>query len=193
MPAHAVVAQVVIDRIVAVVNGSVITLTDVQAAVRFGLVTPDKPGDSTSALEQLIDRRLALVEVERYAPAEPAPAELDAAMAASRARFASDDAFAAALAETGLTAEQLRRHFRDDLRRQAYEQQRFGFALHPSDEETLAFYRAHTERFSRAGAVQPYEAVQADVRAAVVADKRAGLVTEWLAGLRRRADVTIMP
>lgn len=186
-------AQVVLDRVVAVVNGSVITLTDVQAAIRFGLVTPDKPDDLRSAIERVIDRRLALVEVERYAPAEPPAERLEAAMAEARGRFASDAAFAAALAETGLTPEQLRRHLRDDLHRQAYEQQRFGFALHPSDEETLAYYRAHPERFRRDGVVPPYEGVQADVRGALIAEKRADLIRDWIAGVRRRADVTILP
>jgi hypothetical protein len=183
----------VIDRVLAVVNGSVITLSDVQGALRFGLVSPEPANDLRGAVDRMIERRLALVEVERYAPPEPPVSGIDAALAAARATFPSDAAFAAALAEVGMSVDQLRRHYRDDLRRQIYEEQRFGFALHPSEDDTLAYYRAHQERFRRGGAVPAYDDIRTDVRAALIADKRSELVREWMAGLRRRADVSILP
>ena len=186
-------AAEVIDRVLAVVNGAVITLSDVQGALRFGLVTAEPHGDLRAAVDRLIERRLALVEVERYAPPEPPEAGIDAAIAAARATFPSESAFAAALAETGLTVDQLRRHYRDDLRRQTYEEQRFGFALHPSEEDTLEYYRAHQDRFRRGAAVPPYDDIRSEVRAALIAEKRAELVREWMAGLRRRADISILP
>src|SRR5687767_2430704 len=117
---------VLIDRVVAVVNGAVITLSDVHGALRFGLISTDGSTDLRTAIERVIDRRLALVEVERYAPPEPPEERIDAAVAEARAKFGSEPAFAAALAETGLTLDQLRRHYRNHLRQQAYEQQRFG-------------------------------------------------------------------
>jgi hypothetical protein len=151
----------IIDRIVAVVNGSVITLSDVEAARRFGLIDVEG-GDLRSAIDRMIDRRLALTEVERYAPAEPSSARLDEALAAARARFASGAAFEAALTETGLTHDQLRRHLRDDLRLRTYQQERFADAMQPTDEGTLR--------------VRTAEAIR-----------------EWMAGLRRRAEIRILP
>lgn len=190
--AHAATAEI-IDRVVAVVNGSVITLSDVRGALRFGLVAPGPDGDVRVAVERLIDRRLALIEVERYAPPEPPAAAIDAAVAAARATFPSESAFGAALAECGMTLEQLRRHYRDDLRRQTYEEQRFGFALHPTDEEIVEFFRSHQDRFRRGGVVPPFEEARADAREALIAERRAELRREWMAGLRRRADVSILP
>ncbi len=181
----------VIDRILAVVNGSVVTLSDVEGARRFGLIA--EAGDLKAAVERVIDRRLALVEVERYAPPDPPPARLDEAVAAARGRFGSEAAFNAALAETGMTVDHLRRHLRDDLRLRAYEQQRFGFAVDPTEEAALAYFRANQDRFRRGGALPPYDEVREDVRAAMIAAKRADSIREWLAGLRRRADVAVLP
>jgi parvulin-like peptidyl-prolyl isomerase len=186
------VAGDVIDRILAVVNGSVITLSDVEGARRFGLIASE-PADMRTAVERLIDRRLALVEVERYAPPEPPGARIDEAVAAARANFPSEAAFASALAETGMTADQLRRHVRDDLRLRTYEQQRFGFAVAPTEEEALAYFRANPDRFARGGTRPAYDDVRAEVRAAMIAEKRAASVREWIDTLRRRADVSILP
>src|SRR5262249_38044719 len=62
----------VIDRVLAVVNGEVITLTDVTAARDLGLVTANAGADSLRPmLLALVDRSLELDEVNRYAPPEP--------------------------------------------------------------------------------------------------------------------------
>ena len=78
----------IIDRIVAVVAGQIITKSDVTAAAAFGLA-PD--------LQALIDRTLMLNEVRRVAPPEPAAAALEARVAQIRAGFATPEAFARAL------------------------------------------------------------------------------------------------
>ena len=64
----------VIDRILAVVNRELITLSDVAAAIRLGLVSvPQEGSDPTRAvLDALIDRQLELGETNRYQPPEPA-------------------------------------------------------------------------------------------------------------------------
>jgi hypothetical protein len=62
----------VIDRVLAVVDTQIITLSDVRAAVRFALVPQDVAVDPIAAvMQRLIDRRLMLAEVDRYAPPEP--------------------------------------------------------------------------------------------------------------------------
>lgn len=180
-----------IDRILAVVNGSIITLSDVHAAEQFGLVSG--AGNRAAAIERLIDRRLMLMEVDRYAPAEPKAEQIDAGIAAIQARFASPAAFQATLAASGLTMEQLRRHKRDDLRLETYLQQRFALAVQPSDDEVLAYYRANQSAFTRGGVLRSYEEARADARAALMAQRRRAAEAEWIAGLRRRADISVLP
>ena len=79
-----------------------------------------RPEDCFALLTPLIDRRLQLTEVNRYLPPEPTREQLDARMAAIRARFASQAAFDAALAEGGLTLEQLTGRVRETLRIESY-------------------------------------------------------------------------
>src|SRR5690606_27705794 len=63
-------AQQLLDRILARVGGVAITLTDLQAARALGLV---EGATEEAALQQLINRRLLLIEVARFPP--PAPSE----------------------------------------------------------------------------------------------------------------------
>ena len=123
-----VVAGEVIDRILAVVGGQPVTLSDVTAARRFGLIEPP-PGTAdpvAHTLERLIDRTLMLAEVDRFQPPEPDPIEMTVRVDALERRAGSVAAFDTVLAETGTTREQLRRHIRDDLRMATYLNQRFG-------------------------------------------------------------------
>jgi hypothetical protein len=115
-----------IDRVLAVVSGQMITLTDVTAARDLGLQTAETGLDPVRViLTKLIDRELVLVEVERYAPPEPSADAVDREVQRVRARFASPQALDAALARSGIDEAHLRETLRQDLRVAAYMSQRF--------------------------------------------------------------------
>jgi hypothetical protein len=121
-----------IERTLALVGGEAITLSDVRGALALGLVDVPPPADSIpAATKRLIDRALMLREVQRYTPPEPPDAVLDARVQAVGARFASADAFRAALAAAGLSELSLRAWLRDDQRIAAYLEQRFAAAESP--------------------------------------------------------------
>src|SRR5262245_6147302 len=69
-------AQVLLDRVVARVNDMSVTLSDVRAAVGLGLVVA-KSDEMAFATEQWIQRRLLLLEVDRFPPPEPASMAID--------------------------------------------------------------------------------------------------------------------
>jgi hypothetical protein len=118
-----------IDRVLAVVGGQLITLTDVTAATDLGLQTTEGAADPVrGVLSKLIDRELALAEVDRYAPPEPTAAMVDREVERVRQRFTSPAAFDAALARSGIDEKHLRETLRQDLRTRAYLDQRFGTA-----------------------------------------------------------------
>jgi hypothetical protein len=154
----------IIDRIVAVVGGQIIAKSDVDAAAAFGLA-PD--------LQALIDRILMLNEVRRVAPPDPAAAPLDARVARIRANFATPDAFARALALSGLDEAAVRSYAADDLRLSAYLDERFSSASLPTEEEVR-----------QAGE---------SARARLTAERRQQLVNAWIADLRRRTEITVLP
>jgi hypothetical protein len=119
----------VIDRVLAVVGGSLITLSDVNAAADLGLVKPRDTGDRVrDVLSQLIDRELQLAEVDRYAPPEPSAADIDREVEAVRSQFPSPAAFEAVLARSGIDLPHLRETLRENLRIRGYLAQRFSAA-----------------------------------------------------------------
>lgn len=178
----------IIDRLLAVVDGAPITQSDVAGAIRLGLVAaPVVPDAVPPVLERLIERRMMLVEVDRYAPPDPAAADVDRALEAVRARV-GPAALDAILAQTGSRLDQLRRFLRDDLRIQAYLQQRFG-AMQPSESDVAQYYRDHAAEFGGRSLQQVHDAVAA----ALTKEHRDGLIRDWVVGLRRRANVTVLP
>lgn len=183
----------IVDRILAVVSGQIITLSDVNAALRFGLVPADVSTDPVNAaLQRLIDRRVMLEEAERYASAEPSPAEVAAAVAAVRETFADDLAFERALGQTAMTRERLAGAVRDSLRFDAYVEQRLASTAPPSEEEILRYYREHPDEFTSAGSLRPFSDVRDQALARVRAARREAFVSDWVAGLRRRASIVVL-
>jgi hypothetical protein len=186
-------AAPIIERVLAVVSGSIITLSDVHAAIRFGVVDVAGAADPVgAALDRLIERVLMLAEVERYAPPEPSADEIDARVRALRAPFPSDAELGRVLQIYGVTPERLRAFARDDLRLAAYLDQRFASAGRASDEDVLRFYRDHQEEFTRGGVLLPLAEVEGQIRRRLDATRRAQQIEEWTRGLRLRADVTVL-
>jgi hypothetical protein len=189
-PLTLTIGDEIIDRVLAVVAGNLIMLSDVRAAIELGLVSPGSAPDPVrEVLSRLIDRALVLAEVDRYAPPEPAAEAVDRAVQAVRRRFSTPEAFAAALARVGMGDTHLREALREDLRIRAYLDQRFT-VVSPTDDELGRYYRDHPDAFTRDGRLVPFDDARQDVAQAVVTDRRRALVDDWVAGLRRQAEIT---
>ena len=183
-----------IDRVLAVVEGHLVTLSDVRAALKFGLVPADVSDDPIqAALRRLIDRRLMLGEVERYAPPEPSQRAVEAGLAAVRARFPDAAAFEHALRQSPFSADGLRRYVRDSLRVETYLQQRFSSAAQPSDEEVAAYYNDHQASFTANGVLRPLSAIRDEVVVRIIEERQAQAIREWLEGLWRRGSIVVLP
>jgi len=181
------VSAEIIERLLATASGQLIMASDVAAVRRFGLVPPSDT--DRQVVEQLVNRALILAEVERYAPPEPPEEVIAAGLARARGRFASDEAFQAALLELGLDEGMIRSRIRQDLRIEAYLNQRFVVAQ-PTEQEVAAAYNADP-RF--AGAAAPsLDAVREELARGLVDERRTARVTEWVNGLRNRSRVTIL-
>jgi hypothetical protein len=116
----------IIDRVLAVVGGVVITQSDATAAYELGLVNIGPTDDPlATALSKLIDRQLMLTEVERYAPPDPPGEAVDRLLQAVRAKFPASEAYIAALNRSGVDEPRLRQILRDQVRIDTYLDQRF--------------------------------------------------------------------
>ncbi len=133
LSACSVVAGQSLDRVLAVVSGQVILASDVRAFLELGLFTidtSDQAARESAALNLLIERRLALDEVERSGSVALPAARVEQEMAAVRARFTDEAAFTRLLAEVGLNLDDLRQIHSDDARLEAYLIDRFGPSTH---------------------------------------------------------------
>jgi hypothetical protein len=182
--AVAVEAQVV-DRVLVVVDGRLVTLSDVRVSTALGLL--EASSGVAQAVDRWIERLLVLQEVERFAPPEPSPAAIDARLADVRAAHPD---LPALMARLGVDEGWVRRWVRDDLRIQSYIEQRFSGSLEPGAEEIENYLRQHPAEFVRDGQPLPGAESQALARERLMTTRRRTLVADWLDGLKRRATIT---
>ena len=192
-----VVAQQLLDRVVAQVDGGAITLSDVRAAAGLGLVAGPVGAaaasataeDLQTAIEPVVQRQLLLSEVQRFPPPEPMPALVDAETA--RLKALAGDGLPALLQGTGLDQARLHEIARENLRIQAYLDQRFGTSVQVTDEEVEQYYRTRPEEFTRGGTLLPFNEVSALARQRASTIRRQATIDQWMRDLRGRADVVI--
>lgn len=180
----------VIDRVLAVVSGTVILMSDARAAISLGLFDAGKAADPVeAAMRWLIDRQLVLDEAGRGGRVDVDPAAVDRAADQVRQRFSAADEYRRALEVLGLDDAGVRRLVRESLMVRQYVDDRFDSAVPPSDDELREYYARHADRFVLDGRQRAFEDALADVTAAVQQDRRAQAVSAWMDRLRRRADI----
>lgn len=186
-------AQELLDRVIARVNGEPITMSDARAAIALGIIELTEGVDPiVSALPQLVERRLVLAEVARFAPPEPDITSLNGQVNALKAHVGSPEKLAELESSTGVGETQIREIARDDLRIRAYLNQRFGSSVQATDDDAAAYYRAHLDEFRVNGELVPFAQAQPLARQKAAAERRTAIIFQWMRELRQRADVVEM-
>ena len=179
----------VFDRVLATVDGHMVTLSDLRATTTLGLTPAGATTSSEAALDRWIERLLVLQEVDRFAPPEPPAAAVASRLAAVLTPLGTPDQAQTTLTHLGIDEAWVRRWVRDDLRIQTYTDQRFAGSLEPTGEELENYYREHAAEFVRDGRELSSDEAHALAREHVMAARRRALVADWLDGLRRRATI----
>jgi hypothetical protein len=183
---------VVLDRLIAVVSGQPLMASDLRAARALDLVAGAAGLDDAALTDKLIVRELMRAEVERFSTTVADVDRLTAAQADAAARTAKAGG-ETGLAGLGLSPGRLQAWVEDDARIAHYLQQRFDATAQPSDDEALTWFQVHEREYLRDGRPRPFAEVRDAVRARLAAERRAVMIDEWLAGLRRRATVVVVP
>jgi hypothetical protein len=157
-----------IERVVAVVNGRPLLLSELRALERVRGLTP------AAALEALVDERLMYVEAARLPQAEVLPDE---------EQRGADDLVARRSELAQLPASDLRRLVRRQITILKYVEFRFRPQLRVSDEEVRAAFEADP------AAGPSFEAAKEAVRARLERRALDERVEAWLRELRARAEV----
>ena len=137
-------SAVVVDRVVAVVNGDLITLSDLQRELAKH---PDVK-DEHLILEDMIDRKLQMAEAKKSG-LDVTDAELtDAINDIMKRNNMNQKQFEAALAKEGLTLEQYRTEFREQMTSSRLFNKYVRTGLTVDEKEARAYYEKNRERYA---------------------------------------------
>lgn len=186
-----------IDRIAAVVDRQVITVSEVSQMVELQFFPRTANASDEDyrhdVLEALIAQALRYRDVERYGAADIPKDSIEARLREITSRFASPADFATAMQRAELTEEEVRALVKRQLQVEAYIQERFAPLIFVSTEEITSYYSGpwSAQRRLRGLAVPPMGDVREEIRALLRSDRLQSEVAQWTARLRARANVDV--
>jgi peptidyl-prolyl cis-trans isomerase SurA len=198
---------VVLDHVVAVINGSVILQSDVDEELRYAVLQPfsinSNRNTPQSALQRLIDRDLILQQMKVAAPiAPPTAEELQESIMQLRAAIPecaqyhcdTDAGWHAFLAAKGLTEPQVEKHWAQRTRILSFVQSRFGAGVHITPAEIENYYKQTVVPQLHDKGVKPPQlsAVSARIDEILLQQRVSGLLLEWLQSLKSEGSVSIL-
>jgi parvulin-like peptidyl-prolyl isomerase len=172
----------VIDKVVAVVDGHIITASDLRQERDILKQLNEKPMDDDKALvQQLIDNYLIETQISDFPGIDITDTDVDQELQ----KFAAGD---------GTPSKALREAVRLRLRTQKYFELRFTQFIHASDEEVSNYYKAvFVPEANKRGMnpVPPLEQVSDLVRNNVVQESLDHEISIWLEAIRRRSIIEV--
>lgn len=172
----------VLDRIVAIVESHVITLSDVRQEREIRSRLGEKPiADDRALIAEMVDNQLIDVQMEGFPGMDVTGDEVDAELARSGGTG-------------GIEPSAFRAAIRRRLRMTKYFNVRFRQFLQASDDEAHKYYTdVFVPEAQRRGVtpVSPFEQVEEAIKNNVVEEKLDHEVNAWLDTIRRRSDVEI--
>jgi peptidyl-prolyl cis-trans isomerase SurA len=178
-----------VDRIVAIIDREVVTLSEAEQASEIARARTDASAPLVSVVERLIESRLVEREVDRFT-GEPVSAELvDGALREVRAGFSSGSAFRDMLTRSGLSEEELRAKLRRQIAVTQYLEQRFRPLTFVTEEQIEAYYRDELLPSLQGRPLPELSEVSDSIRR--ILEERAfnARVEEWIDGLKGRARI----
>ena len=187
----------VIDRVAAVINQQVITVSEINQMVELRFF-PRKNGQNDGdyrreVLDGLIAQALRFRDVERFGAPDVSKDQIEARLLEIQKRFPSPEALAAAMARAELSADEVRALIKRQLQVEAYIQERFAPIIFVSSDEIEAYYKSTyaQQRRERGLPLPPLNEVTDEIRALLRSDRLQTEVGNWTTQLRARANVDI--
>lgn len=189
-------AAVTVDRIAAVVDRQVLTVSEIAQLVEirfFPRSAASEDDDRRDVLEALIAQALRYRDVERFGAQDISADTIEARILEIERRFASRSEFEAALTRAELTLDEVRALAKRQLQVEAYIQERFAPLVFVTNEEISDHYTGtwSVSRRARGLPVPPLAEVREEVRAAVRSSRLQTEIDRWTAQLRERANVDV--
>lgn len=186
----------VLDRVVAVVEGAVLTLSELEFETRVfllerGGIQADAAtlGEDTlrEALELVISQRLQVLDADRLQAFQVDAADVEARVEGLRGRLGGEGAFQAFLARHDADLAQLRSVLERSARAERILDSRIRLRAQVSEAEVRRYYEAHAGDLSG-----NYEAVRTALQQKLARERYARLAAAELAQVREAAQVRLV-
>src|SRR5206468_6193606 len=171
----------IIDRTAAIVEGRIITLSDVRLERDVRAMLNDKPVDDKTLIQQMIENLLIETQLADFPGVEVSDSEIEAEVRKVQPPNAR-------------VAQALRVALRKRIQMGKYFDIRFRQFLRASDEEIRKYYDdifVPEAKRRRLDPIPPVEQVADTVRKNVIEEKLDHEVNSWIEAIRRRSDVEI--
>ena len=188
-------SQEVIDRVAAVVNDHVITLSDVNIVTSFNLFdemeNESQEKDVLAVLDLLINHKLVIGLTQENIPVESESVEAAYQSLINKLGYEEVEI---RLDLFGLKKEDLEAYLFEKILFQRIIEKRFGLAVRVSLKEIEEFYREEFVTTQKTENIEPLPMMDVleEIESAIKKDKIGTLVGEWLNNLRREADIQIL-
>ena len=186
-----------VDRVAAVVDRQVITVSEVTQMVELHFFARNA-GESEDdyrhrVLESLIAQALRFRDVERFGAQDIPKDSIEARLTEITSRFASPAEFAAAVASVELTMDEVRALVKRQLQVEAYIQERFAPMVFVANEDIADYYNGpwRQQRVARGLPVPPLNDVREEIRTLIRSRQLDQEIEKWTAQLRARANVDV--
>jgi hypothetical protein len=211
VPLHAQNASadspVVLDRVVAVVNGRAILASDLTSEIHLSILEPSGEERRTEtpqdALDRIIARTLIRQQIREEDEQSLVPTDNEVAIrieqirnqlpACVHAGCATDSGWKAFLAMHDLTQDQVEGYVRNRMETLQFIEVRFRQGLHISQEEIENYY--HNTLLPQYPAGQPVpslDKVSARIEEILLQQQVTGLFSGWLDNLRSQGDIEVL-
>jgi len=195
--AGTLLSAAVVDRIAAVVDRQVITVSEINQMllVRFFARQASTSEDDyrRDVLESLIAQALRFRDVERFGAEDVPKDSIEARVQEITKRFASPAAFDDAVRQAELSPDELRTLVKRQLQVEQYIQERFAPLIFVSNDEIETYYRGpwSQQRRERGMAIPPLNDVREEIRALLKSSRLQQEIDKWTTQLRARANVDV--
>jgi peptidyl-prolyl cis-trans isomerase SurA len=205
-PAPVPPGAVVLDHVVAVINGSVILESDVREEMNYAVLQPFSINSARNtpqrALQRLIDRALILQQMKTGGDtvAPPTPEELQEQIHQLRGLIpqcmeyhcATDAGWQAFLTARGLTEKEVEQHWAQRMLILSFIQSRFGSGVRITPAEIKDYYNKTLVPQLDEVKLPPLANVSSRIEEILLQQRVSSLLLEWLQSLKSEGSVSIL-
>jgi SurA-like N-terminal domain len=184
----------VIDKVVAVVNDHVITMSDVDRAMQVEESESSGAGKDEralrkAALDSLINRALLLDDARKFNLAQVTPDEVEKAFLKVKSGYPDEKSFEEALKKEGINDDELKENLSDQILVVKYVDLRIRAFVLVTPEEEKKYYDEHKEDFGN----RDFAQVEPEIKRLITEQKTDRKLSEYLRELKTKADIIINP